>query len=268
MPEGPEVKRIVDRLSEELVGQEVTDVKILSGRYERHGPPCGFAEFGSVLPARVTDVSCKGKFIFMLFDNGFSMWNTLGMSGFWSPKTHKHARIVIETPDKPVFFCDTRNFGTVKFSSDSEELARKLASLGPDMLSEEVPDALFLSRMRKKDSKTVVEALMDQKVISGVGNYLKSESLYLAGISPHRKVCDISDESLSVLNKSVQTVIASSYISGGATIHTFLDYDGKEGGYSRRFAVYNQSRDIQNRAVLRETTRDGRTTFWVPEKQI
>ena len=108
---------------------------------------------------------------------------------------------------------------------------------------------------------------MDQKIISGVGNYLKSESLYLAKLSPHRKVSDISDSKLKILKQAIQSTIKSSYLSGGATIHTFLDYDGKEGKYSRRFAVYNEKYDIENRAVLRETTRDGRTTFWVPEHQ-
>ena len=148
-----------------------------------------------------------------------------------------------------------------------KQLIEKLDSIGPDMLSEEVDDDIFLSRLRKKNNKTIVEAIMDQKVVSGVGNYLKSESLYLAEISPHRKVADISDNKLKILKKAIQATIKSSYISGGATIHTFLDYDGKEGKYSRRFAVYNQKYDIKDRSILRETTKDGRTTFWVPEKQ-
>jgi len=267
VPEGPEVKRIVDRLQEELAGQTLTSIKILGGRYEKHGAPQGYEEFVVNLPAKITDVQCKGKFIFMRFSNGFSMWNTLGMSGFWSENKHKHARFSLGTSNKQVYFCDTRNFGTLKFVKSRKQLIEKLDSLGPDMLSEEVSDSLFLSRLRKKNSKTIVEALMDQKIISGVGNYLKSESLYLAGISPHKKVEELTDEKLEVLNKAIQSTIRSSYISGGATIHTFLDYDGKEGKYSRRFAVYNQKRDIENHIVLRETTKDGRTTFWVPEKQ-
>ena len=267
MPEGPEVKRIVDRLQEELVGQTLASVNIISGRYEKHGAPQGYEEFVVNLPAKILDIQCKGKFIFMRFDNGFSMWNTLGMSGFWSENKHKHARVSLEISNKQVHFCDTRNFGTLKFVKGRKQLIEKLDSLGPDMLSDDVSDSLFLSRLRKKNNKTIVEALMDQKIISGVGNYLKSESLYLAGISPHKKIEELSDDTLKTLKNAVQSTIRSSYISGGATIHTFLDYDGNEGKYSRRFAVYNQKHDIENRVVLRETTRDGRTTFWVPERQ-
>jgi len=267
VPEGPEVKRIVDRLQEELVGQTLIDINIISGRYEKHGTPQGYADLVERLPAKITDVQCKGKFIFMRLNNRFSMWNTLGMSGFWSESKSKHARVSLQLSTKKVYFCDTRNFGTLKFVKGRKQLIKKLDSLGPDMLSEEVDDALFLKRLRKKNGRTIVEAIMDQKVVSGVGNYLKSESLYLAEISPHRKVEDISDDRLKALKQAIQTTIRSSYISGGATIHTFLDYDGQEGKYSRRFAVYNQKYDIKDRAVIREKTPDGRTTFWVPEHQ-
>lgn len=267
MPEGPEVKRIVDRLQEELVGQQLKSVDIISGRYENHDPPRGYEDFIKALPAKIIDVQCKGKFIFMRFNNGYSLWNTLGMSGFWSEKKYKHARVSLALSNKHVYFCDTRNFGTLKFVKGRKQLIEKLDTLGPDMLSEEVSDELFLGRLRKKNTRTIVEAIMDQKVVSGVGNYLKSESLYLAEISPHTRVENISDDRLKILKQSIQTTIQSSYISGGATIHTFLDYDGQEGKYSRRFAVYNQKYDLKNRDVIRETTKDGRTTFWVPERQ-
>ncbi len=239
----------------------------MSGRYVTHGPPSGLGEFIDSLPATVTKVGCKGKFIYILFDNDYSIWNTLGMAGSWSPIIGKHSRFKLNFKDGSAYFNDIRNFGTIRVTSDVGDLYKKLGSLGPDMLSENVSDTVFMARLRKKNLKTVAEAIMNQSIISGVGNYLKSEALYLAQISPHRNVLDLSDQELSSLNAAIKLTIKSAYKSGGATIHTFLDFDGKEGEYTRRFAVYNQKYDPSGNRVVRETTRDKRTSFWVPEIQ-
>ena len=239
----------------------------MGGRYLAHGPPSGFGDFVSSLPATVTRVDCKGKFIYILFDNGYSMWNTLGMSGSWSPVIGKHSRFKLNFKEGSAYFNDIRNFGTIKVTRSIDDLNKKLSSLGPDMLSEDVSDELFKSQINQKSKKTVTQVIMDQSVVSGVGNYLKSESLYLAQISPHRRISDLSDQEISDLNNAIKATIHSSYKSGGATIHTFLGFDGKEGEYSRRFAVYNQKYDPVGNKIVREQTQDGRTTFWVPEIQ-
>lgn len=267
MPEGPEVKRITEKLSGYICGEKITSIDILSGRYVSHGPPEGFAELVNMLPATVLDVKCKGKFIYIVFNNGYSMWNTLGMAGSWSPVPTKHSRVKLNFSGGAAYFNDIRNFGTIKVTNDPKKLRDKLQDLGPDMLSESVNDSLFKERILKKSKKTIAEAIMNQKVIAGVGNYLKSESLYLAQISPHRTVGSLQDEEISNLNRAIQATIRSSYISGGATIHTFLGFDGKPGEYTRRFAVYNQKYDPSGNRVVRETTRDNRTSFWVPEIQ-
>ena len=267
MPEGPEVKRISEKLSGFIVGEKINSADILGGRYLKHGPPDGFEEFVRSLPATVTQVDCKGKFIYILFDNGYSLWNTLGMAGSWSPIPTKHSRVKLNFKEGSAYFNDIRNFGTVRVSKDSNQLKEKLDSLGPDMLAEEVTNTVFANRIMKKSTKTVAEVIMNQSVICGVGNYLKSESLYLARISPHRIVETLSAEEMSNLNAAIQCTIRSSYASGGATIHTFLDFDGKQGEYTRRFAVYNQKSDIAGNNVVRETTKDGRTSFWVPQLQ-
>ena len=100
-----------------------------------------------------------------------------------------------------------------------------------------------------------------------VGNYIKSDSLWLARINPHRKVEDISDIELVNLNRSIKQVMRESFQSGGATIKTYKSFDGLEGGYTRRFLVYNQEKAPDGNEVIKETTEDKRSTFWVPEVQ-
>ncbi len=242
-------------------------VKILSGRYANHGPPPGFDDILHELPMKIAGAGCHGKFIFMIFENGWTAWNTLGMSGTWSRSLGRHSRIKLLLEDGPVFFNDVRNFGTLKFIKGKDFLIDKLNSLGPDMLNEDVENDLFLSRIRMCKRKTVAQAIMDQSVIAGVGNYLKAEALYISKISPHRPCESLSDQEVVILNESIKKTIRSSYETGGATISTYTGFEGEIGEYSQRFLVYNQKTDPHGNVVIKEKTKDGRTTHWVPEIQ-
>lgn len=238
------------------------------GRYTKHGPPEGHAEISSSLPQNVSVVACKGKFIYMVLQDGWTIWNTLGMSGGWSKTKQKHSRAELVLDDgTSVFFNDVRNFGTLKYVMGQSALDKKLGTLGPDMLVEDVPAQSFIARMRRKNNRTVTENLMDQALVAGVGNYLKSECLYFAGISPHRTCATLSDDDLARLNETIKAVIRQSYKTGGATIYTFQNFEGEKGQYTSRFAVYNQRTDPKGNEVLSFTSPEGRTTFWVPEEQ-
>ncbi len=196
------------------------------------------------------------------------IYNTLGMTGSWSTTETKHSRVAFEmSGGVRVFFNDQRNFGTLKMVPGRQELVKKLKSLGPDMLSEPVSDARFSEALMRKPDWTLAEAVMDQSIIAGVGNYVKAESLYRAQLSPHRTVSSLSPTDMSLLRQSIQQVLQEAYTRGGASIQTYRDFDGNEGEYSQRFLVYNQSQDPNGNAVVREQTADGRTTHWVPAVQ-
>jgi formamidopyrimidine-DNA glycosylase len=266
VPEGPEVKVVSDGIRNHILGRSIVNAQILSGRYTKSEPE-GWDSIGKILNVKVSEVGCKGKFIYVSFDNGMHFFNTLGMTGSWSAAERKHSRIQFDLDDGGrIYFNDTRNFGTLKLIEKKSALAEKLKTLGPDMLAEDVSDSVFIRSIKKKN-RTLAETLMDQTIISGVGNYLKAECLYFSKLSPHRMTHTLSDFELQTLNSVIKNVIRKSYETGGATIYTFSGFDGQKGDYSRRFAIYNQVKDPEGRTVKRETTEDGRTTFWVPEIQ-
>ncbi len=183
LPEGPEVKIVSESLGRALQGRSIVDISYLYGRYTKHGSPVGHDEISLVLPSVVSEVSCKGKFIYIQLANNWSIWNTLGMTGSWSSVQQKHSRAQFHLDDgSSVFFNDIRNFGTLKYVRGLTDLENKLASIGPDMLSEDVDCKTFIAKMRLKNHRFITENLMDQSLVSGVGNYLKSECLYFAGI--------------------------------------------------------------------------------------
>jgi len=273
MPEGPEVRITTDFLKT-FIGKEFSNLAILSGRYAKKGDIPGLSDV--FLPAKIVDVNCKGKFIYFTMQykvnetcaKTFYMFSTLGMTGMWSHEKTKHSRFSILFDDETyLYYNDVRNFGTLKFVHQTSELNKKLSSLGPDMLSETLTKDEFKSRLLKRKKKTIVEALMDQSVVSGVGNYLKSETLYAAGIKPSRTVESLTEAEFDNLNQSIHNIIRVSYSQGGATIKNYRQPNGKSGVFSRRFAVYNCKTDPYNNIIVKEKTKDGRSTFWVPELQ-
>lgn len=198
MPEGPEVRTVVDQL-QGGVGKRLVDIQFLSGRYIRHGRPSGFDEFSRTMTPisswtgdaeavdLVQECNAKGKFIYFVLDDGSavpegnedfarSIWVTLGMSGqFLNENAHEQdprfARWYLEVLDtdsgstRKIYYHDQRNFGTLKFCLSEQELAMKLASLGPDMLSEATTIDDFLERMdQTRQDLNICKFLMNQTV--------------------------------------------------------------------------------------------------------
>ena len=266
MPEGPERRQMALQMSEDVSNKKIIDITVLSGRYLKN-PVEGMESFLKESPIKIRGVGVHGKFIFFVLDDQWTIWSTLGMTGAWSREKAKHARIKLVLDDGPIYYNDTRNFGTIKFVKGKKEIVDKLESLGPDILAEECSDELFAERIQSKPKKTIAQALMDQAVVSGVGNYVKAEALYLAKVSPHRTCGSLTEADLYNLNTAVRSVLMSSFESGGATIQSYKDFHGDVGNATQNFAVYGQKKDPLGNDVVKEKTKDGRTTHWVPEVQ-
>jgi len=267
VPEGPEAKLFGESLAQVVSGRDIVSVDVISGRYKKSDVE-GLDLLKARLPTKVVGVGVHGKFLYWIVSNDVFIYNTLGMTGSWSTEENKHSRVVFEmSGGVRVFFNDQRNFGTLKMVPGRQELVKKLKSLGPDMLSEAVSDARFSEALMRKPDLTLAEAVMDQGIIAGVGNYVKAESLYRSQLSPHRTVSSLSPTDMSRLRQSIQQVLQEAYTRGGASIQTYRDFEGNEGEYSQRFLVYNQERDPNGNEVIREQTADSRTTHWVPAVQ-
>jgi len=288
MPEGPEIRRSADHLSNLLVGKYVVNAFVKGGRYSEKDPPPGFPDFlasmrKGAIP-KIVSVNAKGKFMWWQLehkDTKWFVWITYGMSGQWHRDSNKHTAFGIYFAPRPdvfdenrdfvqpdsLYFNDPRHFGTIHFVNDVQKHEKKLASLGPDMLGNPPNEQQFRIALNRRNQKTLAEVLMDQGVISGVGNYIKAEALYLAELSPHRIVCELSNLEIERLRQQIINVMRASYNTGGATIRTYRNPDGAEGGAQRRFAVYGNKTDPMGNPVVREETKDGRTTHWVPTVQ-
>ncbi|KAL9188645.1 hypothetical protein ACHAXT_007023 [Thalassiosira profunda] len=312
MPEGPEVRTLVDQL-QPAVGMRLVDFRFLSGRYVQHGRPKGFEKFASTMSpwkkgqgARadiITQFSCKGKFIYLVLDKGEgneskedfkrSVWITLGMTGQFAneedvtkpvasnnDKTKSGPRWYIELMDtetqqsRKIYYRDTRNFGTLRFSLSASELDDKLASLGPDLLDfDNTTEEVFLAAMAKsKQNRNICKFLMDQSKIAGVGNYVLAEGLYRARIDPFAELNEISDGQRQRLFKELREVISTSYKAQGLTRPeggTYKQLYGSRGEFEFALQCYGQKLSPNKFPVTKEVNGPhGRTIWYVEDEQL
>lgn len=255
----------------------------------------------------IKSLNCKGKFIYMVLDEGKnaatnddedpdyqrSIWITLGMTGRFvneadankprasnSDRQGSDPRWFFETMDvtngqkRKIYFRDARNFGTLIFSLSADELDRKLASLGPDMLDvDNTTEEVFLEAMNKsKQNRNICKFLMDQSKIAGVGNYILAEGLYRARIDPFANLDEINIDQRRALFKELREVITSSYNSQGLTRPnggTYRSVDGSRGQFEFQLQCYGQTVSPNNNPVTKEVDGPhGRAIWYVPEEQL
>tara|TARA_R110002020_G_scaffold205131_2_gene409678 strand:+ start:10734 stop:11561 length:828 start_codon:yes stop_codon:yes gene_type:complete len=274
MPEGPEVKRIVERLNSGLAGKKLRAFNFENQSYCDKQVRDQILDLKHQLTSEdlvIDKVNCKGKFIwFTLNDGEWEIWHTLGMSGSWrSYHPKKNVMVSLETDSgKKWYYKDARRFGTFKvFHRDNSALTKKLNTLGPDMLSAPPTFEEFEIRMRKKDHWNIAKALMDQKVVSGIGNYIKAEVLYGAGISPWREVNTLNQDELKEIYHHSLWVINAAYECRGASIKDYVLPDGTKGDYKFKFKVYSKKVSPEGHRVICEETPDRRKTWWCPDYQ-
>lgn len=272
MPEGPEVRVIADELTNLLKNVNLLSVKILSGKYCEKKKISNFEELNIMLPLKILDIKTKGKMIYFLLEKNWFIFNTLGMSGTWSQLYINHCHIQFEYLKEDnnvskIWFYDIRRFGNLYFSNDNLFISNKLNSIGPDMLSDPPNLNDFKQLLKKKKNWNICKVLMDQAIISGIGNYIKSEVLYRSKISPYNKVSDLSDQQLSNLYKAILYIITTSYSYQGTTLSTYRHVKGTSGKFTNFLKVYNKKETEDKLNVEKIKTPDGRSTFWVPEIQ-
>lgn len=165
-----------------------------------------------------------------------------------------------------LWFTDMRGFGTLKFVFSADEINAKLNGIGPDMLSDEISKESFIQIIRRKNNWTLPKILMDQSLMSGIGNYLKSEVLYKTRISPLTTASELSDSILTQLYYNTKSVIKESYEkTGTAQKYTDIRYDNNNKEF--QFEVYSKYVDRYGHKIIKTTTDDKRVTYWVPELQ-
>ena len=167
-----------------------------------------------------------------------------------------------------LIFRDQRKFGKLEYLTE-EELTEKSSELGPDILNDELSIESFRKIFRKTISKKrasssyISTILLDQKVISGIGNYMRADILYASKLSPYRVVSDLSDSDLDQLREACLLVGNTSSEAGGHTISNYFLPDGSPGTYEA--LVYGRKERDGN--TVQKDSLAGRSIYWSPDIQ-
>jgi len=215
MPEGPEVLFMIDSL-QKFKNSYLNNIKIISGRYKRHDLPNNFKLFNKNLPSKINHIKCKGKFIYIILENEWCIWITLGMTGHFVFDKFKHTHYSFNTSEGDFYIDDMRNFGTLKFNkinNNISSLKKKLNSLGIDPLKKKnISYKEFKNLIKTFNSNMLIaELLLNQSFFCGLGNYLRSEILYEAKINPKLKLNQLNNNQLKRLYKYIFKIPLDSY---------------------------------------------------------
>lgn len=298
MPEVIEIRKYADFLRKILKNKYIKNINILQGRYLKHGPFHLYKELNKDLPIKVLDIKTKGKFLYMILDKNYYIFSTLGLRGGWtyysnqysSPlfptlvnnlgnynvNTYKkialnHLNIEFILDKGKLYFFDQLSFGTMKVINNKDKLNKKLNSLGPDIMDITFDTFQEQIKNQKNLEKSIGIVLMNQKTISGIGNYLRSDILWCSKISPFRKVADINDKELKTIYKYAKILTWGDYDYHYAIKKNIIKKSNKlPKDYGRNFFVYDQEKDINNNIVTKEPLFEGsqkRFIYWVKDLQ-
>lgn len=289
MPEIAEVALTAQILEKYLKNKTLTSFDFVTGRYTKKDPD-GYADFLDALPLKVKRIDSRGKFLWFELVNPnqnkkdiWYIWNTFGLTGMWAlgDNEPKYVRAVLSfKTGRTAYFSDMRNFGTFKFSTDREQLEKKLDQLTPDFLKDDDFDLSPIQTYKMP----IIKILMDQKKVgSGLGNYLAAEILYRAGISPYRLGTEFTKNDIKKLTRWIKYVVKLSYMDNHIgymlnledeankikKINYHPDIKLKEKTFT--FQIYRQKFDpYGNKVVAAKIVgpeNKKRTTYWVPAVQ-
>ena len=301
MPELPEVQTTVDGINIRMKGLRIADIwtdysseryaskqEIKNRRY--------FPKFKKgVIGATVRKAERRGKNILISLSNGSIMLIHMKMTGHvlfgnyrktarkkdpWEPKEergalhdpfNRHIHFVITFSNgKHLALSDMRKFAKITLLSDTKNVP-ELSALGPDPLSKEFTSALMKERLQRRPNAPVKQALMDQTLISGIGNIYSDEILFASDIHPLSKVSSLTTEDFRKLFRNTKSILTQGIDFGGDSTSDYRDIDGGRGSFQYHHRAYRETKKPCSKrgcnGTIQRITLAGRGTHFCPAHQ-
>jgi len=245
MPELPEVQTVASELHTRLTGRTILDVTVLWPR--TIGSP-SLNEFQAGLRgAAVTHVGRRAKYVMIFLHDGARLVVHLRMTGrisidaAASPRD-PHTRLVLHLLDgDELRFADTRKFGRWHLVAAGKTMPlASFAALGPEPLSKEFTPAMLIERVRARRGG-LKAALLDQRLVAGLGNIYVDEALFRAGLHPQRTLQSLDDDKITALHGAIVAVLAQAVERGGTTFSDYRTTWGHEGGFGQDLRVFRRT---------------------------
>ncbi len=278
MPELPEVEVVRRGLDEHVTGRRVTAVRVLDARsLRRHA--AGAADFADRLTGRLLAAARRrGKYLWLALDDaveGDALLCHLGMSGQMlisepDAPAPRHLRVVLSLDDgRELRFVDQRIFGGMVLSDDGAVLPPQIAHVARDPLDPAFDAADFATRLTRR-STGVKRALLDQTLVSGVGNIYADEALWRTRLHYARDTRNLRRREIEALLGHVRDVMTDALAQGGTSFDAlYVNVNGQSGYFDRSLAAYGQEGEPCPRCAtpIRRDAFMNRSSFTCPRCQ-
>ncbi|MFI5888872.1 bifunctional DNA-formamidopyrimidine glycosylase/DNA-(apurinic or apyrimidinic site) lyase [Actinoplanes sp. NPDC051513] len=276
MPELPEVETVRQGLAKWVAGRTIATVEVHHPRSIRRHLP-GDGHFIAMLQGRtILDVSRRGKYLWLPLDSGDAIIGHLGMSGqlLMQPagaEDEKHLRIRFTFTDggTQLRFVDQRTFGGLSVSEGGAELPDEISHIARDPMDPLFDDEAFVARLRGKHTE-VKRALLDQTLISGVGNIYADEALWRAQLHGARPTDQLTRPAARRLLAHVRDVLGEAIVAGGTSFdELYVNVNGESGYFDRSLNAYGREGEPCHRCgtPIRREQFMNRSSFSCPRCQ-
>ncbi|MEN3975479.1 bifunctional DNA-formamidopyrimidine glycosylase/DNA-(apurinic or apyrimidinic site) lyase [Emcibacter sp. SYSU 3D8] len=274
MPELPEVETVCRGLRGAMVGRVLTGVTARRPDLRFPLPP----DFSERLQGRrIERIDRRAKYIVVHLDDGQVLIMHLGMSGrmnVWAPQGSSepppvaaHDHVIFEVGNgSRVVFHDPRRFGFMALTREEALAAHPyFAHLGPEPLGDGF-SADYLSGVLGGKRTPIKAALLDQRVVAGLGNIYVCEALHMSGISPRRLACSVSGQRAERLVPAIRDVLERAIEAGGSSLRDYAQVDGELGYFQHSWKAYGREGEACGQpgcaGTISRIVQSGRSTFF------
>ncbi|MGV3114530.1 bifunctional DNA-formamidopyrimidine glycosylase/DNA-(apurinic or apyrimidinic site) lyase [Corynebacterium freneyi] len=275
MPELPEVETIRLGLDPHVRGRRITGARVLRDRAVRRQPG-GEGEFADRLVGRtITGTGRRGKFLWLSLDDESTLLIHLGMSGqliIPGPDTppSPHVRAVVELDGRTLQFRDQRTFGWVwACDADADGVPVPAAHIARDLMDPHV-DPVALAHVIRRRTSGIKRVLLNQEVVSGIGNIYADEMLWAARVHGETPADEVSVRTLAKLLRAGREVMGRAIEVGGTSFDAlYVNVNGESGYFARDLEAYGREGEPCGRcgAPIVRATFMNRSSFFCPRCQ-
>ena len=271
MPELPEVEVVRRGLEAHVLGLPIQSVEVLHPRpVRRH--LAGVDDFATRLTGHTfTAARRRGKYLWLALDGGDALLGHLGMSGQMLVQPpgvpdERHLRVRFSLGDLELRFVDQRMFGGLALSDGGAELPPEIAHIARDPMDEAFDDAAFVRRVRRSDSG-IKRLLLNQSIVSGVGNIYADEGLWLARVHGERPGSRLRRIDVETVLAGCREVMVEALSQGGTSFDAlYVNVNGQSGYFDRSLKAYGREGlpCLRCGTPIRRITFMNRSSFFCP----
>jgi formamidopyrimidine-DNA glycosylase len=269
MPELPEVETIRRGLERRLRGARISNVVIREPRLRRRVDERALS---SLVGRQITAIERRAKYLLADVGDDLVWLIHLGMSGrllLLPPEAaagdHEHVRVSFDVPSV-LCYRDPRRFGWMRVAPRAE--LHEVSGLGPEPLDGTLDGSALRARLgaTRRDIKA---ALLDQRVIAGIGNIYANEALFRAGVRPTRRCHRLRMAEVAAIASAVRTVLVDAVERRGTSFSDYFDSDGIPGTFQNALGVFDRAGAAcrRCRTPIKRRAQGGRSSFYCPRCQ-